>query len=213
MNRTIQSMIKHHVQKSDKLEWDEWLWAVAQSYNTTVHASKGCTPAKLFLSCGAELRLPLDLVYGTHLPRPKCLHGCPQGLVEQMRVSIQKTYAQAGFHLHQNALVQTSAHAKAGYRIRQYEVNQLVWRYYPPWANEKLSSAWTGPWVVQHQYPNTTVKVRLARGGVSAKDGSTLVVNASCLKSVGTTGDGKLLHCDESRIVQCPSFINLKETE
>ena len=162
MNCTIQNMIKHHVQKSDKLECDEWLWAVAQLYNATVHASTECTPAKLFLFREADLMLPLDLVYGMHPPRPKCMDGSPQCLVEQMRVSIQKTYAQASFHLHQNALVQISAHAKAGYQIRQYKVNQLVWRYYPPWTNEKLNSAWTGPWVLKPQYPNATVKVQLA---------------------------------------------------
>ena len=131
MNRTIQSMIKHHVQKSDKLEWDEWLWAVAQSYNTTVHSSMGCTPAKLFLSCGADLRLSYDLAYGTHPPRPKCLDGGPQGLVEQMRVSIQKTCT-SWLSFASECSGSNKCSCKGRISNYEYEVNQLVWRYYPP---------------------------------------------------------------------------------
>ena len=200
-NRTIQGLIKHHVQKSPQQEWDQWLWAVAQTYNTTVHASTGCTPAKLFLTRGEELRLPVDLVYGTKMT---VLTGedCPMSHLEQTRIKIPRLYAHASSHLRRNASIQSSAHAKAGYKLRQYRVGQMVWRYYPPWANEKLGSAWTGPWIVKRQYPNATVQVQLAKSGVGAREGTTLIVHASCLKPVGTTADGKLLQCDYSRVLQ-----------
>ena len=204
VNRTIQSMIKHHVQKTEKLDWDQWLWAVAQTYNTTVHASTNCTPAKLFLSRGTDLRLPLDLVYGTRPARFQIWEGCPMGYVEQMKVSIPKLYEYASSQLRQSAMVQSNAHAKAGYRIRQYRAGQLVWRFYPPWANEKLSSAWSGPWIVIHQYPNATVRVQLAKDGVGARKDAVIVVHASCLKPVSTTKEGRLLQCDTYGVLQCP---------
>ena len=213
VNRIIQAMIKHHVQRTNQLDWDQWLWAVAFTYNTTVHASTNCTPAKLFLTQCADLRLPLDLVYGTKPPGPKGLDGCPMGYIEQLKVSIPKLYQYAGAQLQQNAKVQSNAFAKAGYRIRQYLPGQLVWRYYPPWANEKLSSAWTGPWEVLFQYPNATVKIQLARGGVGAREKAIIVVHASCLKPVCTTGDGKLLQCDTYSVLHCPPQIEPGKTQ
>ena len=200
-NRTIQGLIKHYVQKSSKHEWDQWLWAVAMTYNTTVHASTGCTPAKLFLTRGTELRLPVDLIYGTRAPALQS-DSCPMNQMEQIRVKIPKLYAHAGSHLRRSAQIQSGAHAKGGYRVRQYRVGQMVWRYYPPWANEKLSSAWTGPWIVKRQFPNATVQVQLAKGGVGAKENTRLIVHASCLKPTCTTADGKLLQCDRYNVLQ-----------
>ena len=118
------------------------------------------------------------------------------GQIEQMRVNISQLYKYASTRLQQSARIQASAHARAGYRIRHYKVGQAVWRYYPPWANEKLSSAWTGPWIVRHQYPNATVRVQLAKDGKGAKADTIVVLHASCLKPVCTTGDCKLLQCD-----------------
>ena len=89
-------------------------------------------------------------------------------------------------------------------KSRQYCVGQMVWRYYPPWANEKLNSAWTGPWIVERQYPNATVQVQLAKGGVGAKEDATLMVHASCLETAGTTAEGKLLQYDQYRVLQYP---------
>ena len=67
-NHMIKGLLKHYVQKLSMHDWDQWFWAVVMTYNTTVHASMGCTPAKLFLTHGTEFRLPVDLVYGTRAP-------------------------------------------------------------------------------------------------------------------------------------------------
>ena len=145
----------------------------------------------------------MDFVYGTKTTFLS-EENCPMHWLEQVQVKIPKLYAHASFHLHLNASIQLCAHAKAGYRVRQYCVGQMVWRYYPPWANEKLNSAWTGPWIVERQYPNATVQVQLAKGGVGAKEDATLMVHASCLETAGTTAEGKLLQYDQYRVLQYP---------
>ncbi len=59
VNRSIQQMLKPHIE-SRVQDWDQWLWCVAQSYNSTLHASTGQTPFKLFLSRGCDPTSPLD---------------------------------------------------------------------------------------------------------------------------------------------------------
>ena len=134
------------------------------------------------------------------------------GQMEEMKVKISQLYKYASTHLQKSARIQATAHAKAGYRVRHYQVGQAVWRYYPPWANEKLGSAWTGPWIVRRQYPNSTVQVQLAKEGRGAKSGTLVVLHASCLKPVCTTGDGKLLQCDLGRTWQGPTLRNSENT-
>ena len=66
---------------------------------------------------------------------------------------------------------------------------------------------------MRYQYPNATVQVQLAKGVVGARKGTVIVVHASCLKPIGTTGDGRLLQCDTYSTLQCPPLQEPGETQ
>ena len=100
-NRSIQQMLVHHV-RSDKGRWDWWLWAVAMSYNTTVHKSTGETPFRLFLSRCEDPTLPADLVYGgRHGGSGRVL--CPTGYLEVLQHRMVLAYDRARMHLRASA--------------------------------------------------------------------------------------------------------------
>jgi len=188
VNRSIQAMLKPHLE-AHREDWDQWLWAVAQAYNATVHASTGQTPYKLFLSRGSDPVLPLDLIYGT---RPQLDMLCPVGYLEQMQHAARLAFAQAHIQLGVKAKVQATMFERGGLKIRTYSPGQKVWRFYPPLANLKLRGDWTGPWEVLEQYNNNTVKIGpLAHGRLLPQ--KQLVVHTSCVKPVSFTRDGQIL--------------------
>ncbi len=187
VNRSIQQMLKPHIAQNIE-NWDKWLWAVAQSYNSTVHASTGQTPFKLFLSRGCDPILPLDLIYGTVHTKTVC----PVGYIEEMQAAVQEAFAEARQHLHHKAKVQATMHERGGLKIRTYRPGQRVWRYYPPVANTKLKEDWTGPYEILQQHNNNTVVMAPLSNGqvVIAKK---MTVHVTCLKPVEYTRAGEIL--------------------
>ena len=46
-----------------------------------------------------------------------------------------------------------------GLKVRQYQVNDKVWRGYPPPAKLKLGLGWTGPYIVSEKVTDVTYKI------------------------------------------------------
>ena len=67
--------------------------------------------------------------------------------------------------------------------MRQFNVGEQVWWYFPPTANQKLKYPWTGPLEV------TDVAKKRNTARIIGRDSW---VHASSLKSVIKTQDGKL---------------------
>ena len=205
-NRTIQQMLATCYQENLS-DWDLYVWAVAQRYNSTVHASTHCTPFRLFLSRGEEARLPVDLVYGTPLDTHSTEYLCPQGHIQKCRAIMQKLNEFAREKLRQTALTQVTQHDRAGLRIRTYVPGQFVYQYYGPWASKKMKGPWRGPWEVVESFPNKMVIVRALPGGKEKE----LKLHASSLKPVKTTKEGYLLDSGNRRVFRLPSPRYLKE--
>ena len=45
---------------------------------------------------------------------------------------------------------------------RKYQKGDLVWRWYPPTANQKLELGWTGPYLVVDRISETTYSIQKA---------------------------------------------------
>ena len=175
-NTSLKSMITAHV-RAERDDWDEHLWAVVAAYNATEHQSTGFTPFFLFHSRCEDPRLPTDLVYGEmEIPRVQL---CPASYAEQQKVKMVNAFELASQKLRKSATTQARAHDLGGLKVREYRVGDLVWKYYPPYANQKLGKPWTGPWTVLQVRSPWQVRISL-----DAERAKSIWVNAACLKPV-----------------------------
>jgi hypothetical protein len=79
-----------------------------------------------------------------------------------------------------SATSQAKMYNQGGLKLRDYQVGDKVWRFYPPKANLKLGKSWTGPWTVERVMSKWLIQIR-------RDDGSSTRVHASCLKPVVTS--------------------------
>ena len=144
-NRTIHRMLTSYVEERRDV-WDDHLGNVAMAYNATVHSSTGYTPFKLMHSRCEDPELPLDLLYGTSVPR--LVPSCPATFVEQQRAIAATIAGNVRESLEKQASVQSRTHLRGGLKIRRYAVGDMVLVYHPPTANQKLMHSWKGPFRV-----------------------------------------------------------------
>jgi len=62
-NRTLLSMLSTTAD-DHPFDWEPHLWKVCMAYNSSIQASTGYTP--FYLMFGREVRLPIDIMYGTN---------------------------------------------------------------------------------------------------------------------------------------------------
>ena len=90
------------------------------------------------------------------------------------------------------ASIQKASKSRGGFKIRDYKRGQMVWRFWPPAAHDKLDpEPWKGPYkVLDVDNEHYDVRLRLpARGGGEVEKW----VHVSNIKPVQYTQDGKLL--------------------
>ena len=160
-NRTlIQGLTSLVNSKQD--DWDTFSQYVAHAYNSTVHASTGCTPNSLVF--GSEIIMPADLVFGSVLRRKDL--PCRVAFTETLRRELRESYALVRGHLKKAAI-----HQKVGYdtglRERKYVVGQKVVRLKPP-VHGKISRGWDGPFEVTKVISDVTVLLKDVRGKIVA---------------------------------------------
>ena len=158
LNRTLLSALSTMVNQ-ERDNWDECLPFVVQAYNSTPHATTGCTPNLLVF--GEELIMPPDLVMG--VPNIPVLDPCPVRYVEELRENYREAYE----------LVKKHTQKAANWQKRNYDVGLVshelkegdqVLRYYLPSANIKLAPDWDGPYVIDRKIADHTVVLRDKEG-------------------------------------------------
>ena len=171
-NQTVQIMLSMYVDENRE-DWDDHLPYVMMAYRAAIHESTKCTPNKLML--GREVSLPIDVIAG--MPPNEKRTICPIQYIEWVKDALQKAYEFA----HEN--IQSSFQIHKYYydvklKTRTFDINQLVWYWYPPVAKQKLSLGWTGPFKIAKKFSDITYQI------VSCKSDQSKIVHVNHLKPV-----------------------------
>ena len=157
-NRTLIQGLKTLV-NSHQDNWDDFAAYVAHAYNSTVHATTGCSPNMLVF--GSEIIMPADIVFGTvsrGVESP-----CTVAFVETLRQELRESY-----ELVREYAEKASVHQKRGYdtglKQRRYSIGQKVVRVLPPASGAKLKADWDGPFEITRVISEVTVIIRSVRG-------------------------------------------------
>ena len=153
-NRTLIQVLKPLV-NNEMDDWDEQCEFVVHAYNSTVHASTGCSPNLLVF--GEDLIMPADLVFGvagidTTIP-------CQVMFVEALRDQFKSAYEMV-----RNELEKSASWQKLGYDVnlkpRFFRVGDEVLRLHDPLQQLKLSPNWDGPFTVVRIVSESTVVIK-----------------------------------------------------
>lgn len=182
-NRTLQQMLALYVSQN-KSDWDDHLPYLTMAYRASIHESTKCTPNLLML--GREISLPLDVMTAaTNFPNDK---DCPSQYVEWVRDASRNAFSTAHENL-KSSFLRQKKHYDVKLKERSYDTGDVVLRWYPPEANQKLGLGWTGPYEVIRAISDITYKVK------RCSDGKPFIVHVDHLKplnksdSESDTGD------------------------
>ena len=112
---------------------------------------------------GRKTLLPIDLVTGSLAHHDNAPAVCPVKYVEWLKVSMQNAFDFAHENL-QNSFKKKRYH-DTKLKVRSFEPNTLVLRWYPPEANQKLGLGWTGPYKVVRKFTDITYEINRCTGG------------------------------------------------
>ncbi|KAK3099399.1 hypothetical protein FSP39_003829 [Pinctada imbricata] len=155
-NQTLQRMLSMFVNEN-RNDWDDHLPYVLMAYRASVQESTKCTPNSLML--GREISCPLDLMVGLPPEIDNFNISCHVEYYEWLKESMNKAFDRVHENLKQ-AAVKQKKYYDIGLKVRQYEVGEFIWRWYPPLANIKLGLGWTGPFKVIEKLTDYTYKVQ-----------------------------------------------------
>jgi hypothetical protein len=146
-NKTAVELLKASVNWLIDSDWDDHLPFIMEAYRSTPHASTGLSPNMMVY--GREINLPIDLMYHVHTEkRPWDSFGrCPTAYVEWLRRALQDAHEIARDSLQRAAERQKTSY-NTSLRHRKFEVNDWVWKLYPPAAHPKLGRPYVGPYLV-----------------------------------------------------------------
>ena len=116
---------------------------IRMALNQTPHSSTGYEPSLLFMMKCAAGTLPCDLIYGKFTKKV----GEEVCLLEYVhRQKCQYVSELARRHLKQKTLQRNAIRDRRGLKIRKHKIGDYVWRFWKPYATDKLSSRpWVGP--------------------------------------------------------------------
>ncbi|CAG2243564.1 unnamed protein product [Mytilus edulis] len=152
-NRTLKQMLSMFVNEH-RNDWDEHIPYLMMAYRSTVHSTTKCTPNSLML--GREIRCPVDLMFGL----PNTVNDfCQIEYVEWVKNTMREAYKNVYDHSGQAAQRQKLYYDR-GLKVRKFEPNCWVWRWYPPKVNQTLGLGWTGPYLVIEKITDVTYKIQ-----------------------------------------------------
>jgi len=189
-NRTMKSLFRAMAKDRYRTTWDEKLPLVMIAMNLVVHSTTGFAPFRLQVAGNEDMRVPGDLIFG--VPNPVNRH-CYYDFVFQQKLAMQEISEIVRQNIYKAMAIQRAAREKGPLKIRRYQSGDLVLRWYPPHAAEKLrGDPFTGPYeIVEVDPDNLIVKLRdLKSKGRGVED---KWIHVSSLKPVIRTKDGKLL--------------------
>ena len=150
-NKTIAKYLNSFVD-STTLDWEQYLPAMAFSYNTSVHSSIKATP--FFLTFGMEPRLP-------NLPGPELRRFYGENDAHDIINRLQLARELALKNL-MNSVNKFEHYFNMKAKPHQYCVGQKVWVDEKNFLNKnrKLAPNWTGPHEILKVYENNLVQVK-----------------------------------------------------
>ena len=147
-NRTLLGMLATTVD-SYPSSWEQNIRRVCLAYNSSVHASTGFSP--FFLMFGRQVKLPVDLMYGT-------TQGKETAVMEYVKNLLLEAYALVRDrceteHKRQKSIYDRKVHGEP------YSECDLVWLYtpaVPSGQSRKLHRPWKGPYKVVERLGDAT---------------------------------------------------------
>ena len=118
-NRTLLSMLATAAVERP-FDWESQLRRLCLAYNTSIHPTTGETP--FLLMFGRQVRMPVDVMYGTPTPQPSTV---PQ-YVADLRLNLEAAYQRVRDHMgrkldRQKEVYDRKAHGEP------FEPGDLVW--------------------------------------------------------------------------------------
>ena len=114
--------------------WDTLLPGLMMAYRSSVHETTKFTPFQMMF--GRQVRLPIDIMFGTPEPTPSC----PNQYVNQLRSNLEKCY-----NIVRRNISKEQSHQKEQYDKKQagsnFTVNDMVWLHNPA---KKSKMTWFG---------------------------------------------------------------------
>ena len=158
-NRTLLDMLSTTVGKHPS-NWEQNIRRVCLAYNSSVHASTGFSP--FFLMFGRQVKLPVDLMYGSSKIEEVPVQEYVQKLKEDLQSSYQLVRDRCVTeHKRQKAIYDEKFHGAP------FNQGDLVWLHSPAvprGLSRKLHCPWKGPFKVVERIGNSTYKIKGIRG-------------------------------------------------
>ena len=158
-NRTLLGMLATMVD-SYPSSWEQNIRRVCLAYNSSVHASTGFSP--FFLMFGRQVKLPVDLMYGTTQGKETAVmeyvKNLKDGLLEAYALVRDRCETE---HKRQKSIYDRKVHGEP------YSEGDLVWLYtpaVPSGQSRKLHRPWKGPYKVVERLGDATYKLQGTRG-------------------------------------------------
>eukprot|EP00731_Ephydatia_muelleri_P021198 Em0013g925a len=157
-NRTLLDMLATTID-NHQADWQHHIRKLCLAYNSSIHSTTGFSP--FFLMFGRQVKLPIDLMYGTNRTGPDTAAGFAQklkeGLQEAYKLVREKCQAE---HKRQKALYDERVHGKP------FSPGDLVWLHSPAvprGRSRKLHHPWKGPLKVVERLGESNYKIKSLR--------------------------------------------------
>ena len=158
-NRTLLDMIATTID-NHQADWQHHIHKLCLAYNSSSHSTTGFSP--FFLMFGRQVKLPIDLMYGTNRTEPDTTASFAQklkeGLQEAYKLVREKCQAE---HKRQKALYDERVHGKP------FSPGDLVWLHSPAvprGRSRKLHHPWKGPLKVVERLGESNYKIKSLQG-------------------------------------------------
>ena len=151
LNRTILSMLAISARERP-FEWENHLKKVCMAYNSSVQPMTGYTP--FFLMFGRQVRMPVDIMYGTPTPQLSPITAYATQLKKSLENAYQHVREKMGYCLdRQKELYNCKAHGKP------FKQGELVWLHCPAvprGKSKKFHCPWVGPFRIVRKVSDAT---------------------------------------------------------
>ena len=185
--------------------WDKKLPGAMMAMNSAVHSTTGFAPFRLQVAGSEDMRLPHHLLFG----KPWALNvHCLYEFVYHQSLALQEMAEMVRENTGRALASQRAARERGPLKIYDYQIGDLVLRYYPPNASQKLHhSPFDGPFeVVEVDRENRKVKLKDLQakgGGLEDK-----WIHVSALKPVVRSKEGLILALYENKLKPVPGAMD-----
>jgi hypothetical protein len=125
---------------------------------------------------GREVSVPIDVIAGSP-PNHQLDTDCPHAYVEWVRNVLETSFSTVHENL-KSSFKKQKRYYDSNLKPRAFDVEDMVWRWYPPKANQKLGSGWIGPYRVLRKLSDIAYEIK------HVDTGKTVIVHVDHLKAV-----------------------------